>query len=103
MTHTSGRSVPLKSMLQEALVFAAALEAELDKGAIEEPTTSHGLSPRELEVLQQIVAGRSNAEIADALFISPRTASTHVSHLYAKLGVASRAEAVAFALRNGLI
>jgi predicted ATPase/DNA-binding CsgD family transcriptional regulator len=102
-THAAGRRIPLKTMLHEALVFAAALEAELDNGAIEEPATSHGLSPREIEVLQQIAAGRSNAEIADALFISARTASTHVSHLYAKLGVASRAEAVAFALRNGII
>ena len=100
MAHTAGRGMPLESILEEALVVAEAVEADLANGA---PATTHGLSPREIEVLQQLAAGRSNAEIAAALFISPRTASTHVSHLYAKLGVASRAEAVVFALRNGLI
>jgi DNA-binding NarL/FixJ family response regulator len=51
-------------------------------------------------VLELLAAGRSNAEIADALFISRRTVTTHVSNLYAKLGAASRAEAIAFALRH---
>ena len=46
-----------------------------------------GLTPRELEVLRLMVAGRSNPEIAAALFISPRTAQTHVGNILAKLGV----------------
>ena len=54
-------------------------------------------------MLRLVAAGRSNPEIAAALFISPRTATTHVSRLYAKLGVASRAEAIALALRHGLV
>ncbi len=66
------------------------------------PVAMAGLSARELEVLRLIVAGHSNAEIADALFISRRTTTTHVTHLYAKLGVASRAEAIAYAHRHGL-
>ena len=66
------------------------------------PAGAFGLTPRELEVLRLLVAGRSNPEIAAALFISPRTATTHVSHIFAKLGVATRAEAVAFAHRHGL-
>ncbi len=65
--------------------------------------TSSRLSIREIEVLQLVAAGRSNAEIADELFISLRTVTTHLTHIFAKLGVESRAEAVALALRTGLI
>ena len=61
------------------------------------------LSTREREVWRLLAAGRSNAEIAAALFISPRTATTHVTHLYAKLGVASRAQAIAVAHRLGQV
>ena len=63
---------------------------------------AHGLSERELEVLRLLAAGRSNREIGDDLFISPATAARHVANIYAKLGVESRAEATAFAHRQGL-
>ena len=71
--------------------------------AAQKPQSTHGLSVRELEVLRLLVAGRSNAEIAETLFISRRTATTHISHIFAKLGVASRAEAIAVAHRHGLV
>jgi predicted ATPase/DNA-binding CsgD family transcriptional regulator len=61
-----------------------------------------GLTAREAEVLHLLVEGRSNAEIAQVLFISPRTASTHVSRILEKLGVGSRAAAASYALRHGL-
>ncbi|MGH3418838.1 MAG: helix-turn-helix domain-containing protein, partial [Streptosporangiaceae bacterium] len=54
-----------------------------------------GLTERELEVLRLVAAGRSNREIAGELFISPKTASVHVSNILGKLGVASRGEAAA--------
>jgi DNA-binding CsgD family transcriptional regulator len=54
-----------------------------------------GLTAREAEVLHLIVRGRSNHEIADDLSISPRTVHKHVEHVFAKLGVGSRIEAVA--------
>ncbi len=54
-----------------------------------------GLTGRELEVLRLVAAGRSNREIAAELFISPKTASVHVSNILAKLGAASRGEAAA--------
>jgi DNA-binding CsgD family transcriptional regulator len=56
-----------------------------------------GLTGRELEVLRLVMAGRTNAGIADELFISAKTVSVHVSNILAKLGVASRGEAAATA------
>jgi DNA-binding CsgD family transcriptional regulator len=61
------------------------------------------LSDREREVLGLLVEGKSNAEIADLLFISTRTARAHVSAVLHKLGVATRVEAVADAHRRGLV
>ena len=52
-----------------------------------------GLTPRERDVLQLLAAGRTDREIAAALFISPRTVETHLAHVYAKLGVRTRAGA----------
>jgi DNA-binding CsgD family transcriptional regulator len=63
----------------------------------------HGLTARELEVLRLLAAGRTDQEIADALFISRRTASKHVGAILAKLDVTSRGEAAVFAVRQGLI
>ncbi len=67
-----------------------------DAGAAAVP---FGLTAREQEVLRLVAAGRSNREIAGELFISPRTASVHVSNILGKLGVASRGEASAAAHR----
>ena len=61
-----------------------------------------GLTSRETEVLRLLVAGRSNREIAAALYIAPKTASVHVSNILAKLGAASRGEAAAIAAAAGL-
>ena len=60
------------------------------------------LTARELEVLGLIAAGLSNAQIADRLVIAPKTAEHHVGRVLAKLGVRSRAEAAAHAVREGL-
>ena len=59
------------------------------------------LTPREREVLELIAQGRANHEIASALFISHSTAKVHVRHIFEKLGVRTRAEAVLFAASNG--
>jgi DNA-binding CsgD family transcriptional regulator len=74
------------------------------KGALApaEPAAELGLTPREQEVLALLADGRTNRQIAEALFISGKTASVHVSNILGKLGVANRAEAAAVAYRLGL-
>jgi|SRR5262245_6602161 len=62
-----------------------------------------GLTPREIEVLTLLVEGMSAAEIAERLVISSKTVSSHMQHVMAKLGVHSRAQAVARAYRDGLV
>jgi DNA-binding NarL/FixJ family response regulator len=66
------------------------------------PAEQLGLTPREAEVLALVAAGHTNRQIAQELFISPKTASVHVSNLLAKLGVHTRVEAAAVAHRLGL-
>jgi DNA-binding CsgD family transcriptional regulator len=70
--------------------------------ASQEPDGGFGLTPRELEVLRLVADGRSNRQIAEALFISAKTASVHVSNILAKLDVSSRVEAAAVAHRLAL-
>ena len=66
-------------------------------------TNRAGLTAREIEVLGLVAEGRSDRDIADALFIGRRTVTTHVSNIFNKLGVNSRSAAAAYAVRNGLV
>jgi HD-GYP domain-containing protein (c-di-GMP phosphodiesterase class II) len=61
-----------------------------------------GLTAREVEVLALVARGHSNKEIARRLVVSPKTASNHIEHIYAKLGISSRAAATLFATQHGL-
>ncbi|OIJ67966.1 helix-turn-helix transcriptional regulator [Streptomyces mangrovisoli] len=70
--------------------------------AATDPAEALGLTSRERDVLRLVSAGRSNRQIAEELFISPKTASVHVSNILAKLGVGGRGEAAAVAHRMGL-
>jgi DNA-binding CsgD family transcriptional regulator len=87
-----------------AEVEALARRGRLDLGVQPpgQPGEAPGLTPRELEVLRLVAAGRTNGQIAEALFISRKTASVHVSNILAKLGVHTRTEAAAAAHRLGL-
>jgi DNA-binding CsgD family transcriptional regulator len=76
----------------------APAEVSAEPGALDK----YGLTPREVEVLQGLSAGRTNQEIADELFISVKTASVHVSNILRKLDVGGRQEAARVAHRLGV-
>jgi two-component system NarL family response regulator len=78
--------------------LAPAAAAKLAEGV-----TRVQLTPRELSTLRLLADGQSNKEIAGTLGISERTVKTHLSHLFEKLGVTSRTEAVRIATRRGLV
>jgi two-component system response regulator NreC len=65
--------------------------------------TDHAVTPREIDVLRLIALGHTSAEIARKLGLSPRTIETHRAHIHGKLGLATRADLVRYALRRGLV
>jgi len=91
--------------MQPALERALTLKDRLDAGPGRRtaPAYPDGLSQREVEVLRLLAAGRTNQEIADALVLSVRTIENHTASIYAKIGARSRAEATAYAFRQGLV
>ena len=94
-------------LLDDVQALARRARIDLDPAAFgadpaAEAPVPFGLTDREREVLALVAAGRSNGQIASALFISPKTASVHVSNILAKLGVSGRVEAAAVAHRLGL-
>lgn len=72
-------------------------------GADREGAAAYGLTPREREVLAAVAEGRTNRQIAEALFISESTAGVHVSNILGKLGAATRTEAARLAVDQGLV
>jgi DNA-binding NarL/FixJ family response regulator len=90
----AGAAMPLASVVADLLRDPEKQEARTD--------FTGGLTPREQEVLRLLAEGRSDPEIAAALFVSRRTVATHVANLFRKLGVHSRAAASACAVRAGI-
>ena len=93
----AGRSLTIEEVIGEALVPSP---TNPPRPALPAPDIE--LTPREVEVLRLVAAGLQDRQIAETLFIAPRTASFHVANLLAKLGVDSRSAAAAYAVRNGL-
>ena len=88
---------PRRSSAASRCSARAAQLSRVARGRGEESEPWHPLTTREFEVARKIVAGRTNAELAEELGISPKTANSHVEHILAKLGVSRRAEIAAWA------
>ncbi|MFC9659219.1 response regulator [Nocardia sp. NPDC127606] len=93
----------------DAVVSPKVTKRLLDRLVAEDPTSLRDprildvLTAREREVLEQIAVGRSNAEIAGALFLSEATVKTHVGRVLTKLGLRDRVQAVVLAYETGLV
>jgi predicted ATPase/DNA-binding CsgD family transcriptional regulator len=106
-----GRAMLLEDVVAEALILADAsgnpaeshvADVRRDGGTGDSGEQPFGLSPRECEVLSLLCQRLTDAEIGEALSISPRTASRHVANLFNKLGVSSRRAAEAIAVKHHL-
>ena len=91
----------LRRVANGAQVIHPDVELMLSKGQL--PHQKNVLSTRELEVLKEMVLGKSNKEIAETLFVSEKTVKTHVSHILNKLEVSDRTQAVVYAIRHHII
>jgi DNA-binding CsgD family transcriptional regulator len=85
------------------IAVIAALARELTVPRSEPPGASHGLSERELQVIRLVASGKTNKAIARELSLSDKTVDRHVSNIFTKIGVSSRAAATAFAYERRLI
>ena len=97
----AGRALALPAAVAEAQAVAREI-ADASPAAVPSRPLPAGLTPREAEVLRLLAARLTDREIAEALFISPKTAGFHVANILGKLGVANRREAAALAAREGL-
>jgi len=91
--------------IEEATNAALAITISTTRQEIPVPVKAEnfrGLSRRELDVLHLLAGGLTSEQIAERLYLSPRTVHSHLSTIYRKLNVANRAEAVSFAITNGL-
>jgi DNA-binding NarL/FixJ family response regulator len=88
----------IREVLAGKIYLAPSAAAKLAEGV-----THVQLTPREMSTLKLLADGKANKEIAVALDISERTVKTHLAHLFEKLGVTSRTEAVRVATRRGLV
>ena len=94
----------VRALAQRARIpLPGAARRLLPSSAPARPPTPYGLTARELDVLRLLTAGRTNAQIGAELYISPKTASVHVTSILRKLGVSGRVQAAALAERAGLL
>ncbi|MGF6823723.1 DNA-binding NarL/FixJ family response regulator [Microbacterium sp. ZKA21] len=93
----------IRAVAEGHTVLAPSIAATLVTRMRQDAATKPQLSPRELEVLRLVAAGRSNPEIARELFIGESTVKTHLLHAFEKLGVSDRTRAVTLALELGIL
>lgn len=93
----------LVSAIKRAARGERVLDSRLTRPEALKGERDGGLTPRELEVLQRIVAGKSNKEIAAELNLSANTVSVHRANIMQALGIHKTAELVVYAIRNGLV
>ena len=99
----AGRALSLADAVAEALTPPSEpVGADAGRAPVA-PAARHGLTRRETEVLQLVREGCSNRAIGERLYISERTARTHVQNILNKLDVSTRAAAAAYAVEHGLI
>jgi DNA-binding CsgD family transcriptional regulator len=84
-------------------VLTAAGHDETKVPATSRPKNPGGLSEREVDVLRLAAKGLTTQEIADRLFISPKTADHHIQHIYNKITVSTRAAAALWAMQNAIV
>jgi non-specific serine/threonine protein kinase len=99
-TWAAGGLLTIDQAIAEALAYSPSIRGTAPKP--DAVGSAYGLTAREVEVLRLLAQGLTNQEIADALFISPRTVTSHVTNILTKLDVHSRAGAAAVAARSGL-
>jgi DNA-binding CsgD family transcriptional regulator len=100
---SAGRALSPAHAIELAATIAIPPADPLQPAPATSRAAPYGLTARELEVLRLLVDGRSSHEIAATLFVSPRTVSTHITNIFTKLNVNSRAALVGLALREGII
>ena len=88
---------------RQTFVAMSAKPAADDVDRLLDRTAPGGMTEREVEVLRLVAEGRSNADIAAALYLSQKTVARHLSNIFAKLDVTSRTAAAAYAHQHGLI
>ena len=99
----------IRSIYDDETLSSSALEAGIQEfpaqipSQVFQPDLSSGLSEREIEVLQLMAQGAANKEIASTLSIGQSTVKTHIAHIFEKLSVNRRTEAVTESLRRGII
>jgi DNA-binding NarL/FixJ family response regulator len=93
----------LVSAIKKVAEGTMVLDPQITRGGTLKGERDTGLTPRELEILQHIVAGKSNKEIATELGLSANTVSVHRANIMDALGIHKTAELVVYAIRNGLV
>jgi predicted ATPase/DNA-binding CsgD family transcriptional regulator len=103
----AGAAMPIEEIIAEALVTPSPMLSHHTDGPAQPNLAPaiypDGLTAREVDVLREVAAGKSNKEIAESLSISGRTVDRHIANLYMKIDAHNKADAAAYAFRNGLM